>query len=300
MQHQASIDKPGTRAANKQKPSAARSKAARDNGAKSRGPKTEGGKQRSAENSTRHGMYARSIVLPSESQEDYDQLRDQYLAEFSPCGPAESHEVETLINAEWRIRRFRDMETEIIEVGMQSRRTREEGHLISYNYIVELNRNTSIQSVYQFEPRLQRDFDRALRRLLDLQKKRRNEPRAVAPEPDQIPLIEQPAPVQPAQSAYAARPAAPATTSVPSDIGYHQNVGVEPCPPPEAPVCLYTLTPHLESIAGLKTNSTNSIFTIERPLTTPGNIVSRKTATLPPTVLPLTASPLPTAMAAWR
>ena len=151
-----------------------RSEAARRNGAKSRGPKTEEGKLRSSQNSVKHGMYARSIVLPGESQEEYDQLRDQYLAEFTPTGPAEHHEVETMLNAEWRIRRFRYMETAAIAEQMPNHR--EYPHdaqvAVSYNWS-----EGTVKNVYQFEPRLQRDYDRALRRLLDLQKKRKNEPK---------------------------------------------------------------------------------------------------------------------------
>jgi hypothetical protein len=250
----------------------ARSEAARRNGSKSRGPITEAGKNRAAQNAIQHGMYARSIVLPGESQEDYDLLRDQYLVEFSPSGPVENHEVETLINAEWRIRRFRDMETEVIETGMLRRHKQDEGALISYNYVMDLDHSTGIKCVYQFEPRLQRDYDRALRRLLDFRKKRRNEPK---PQDNNAP-----------------------STLLPNDIGYHQNVGAEPCPSPEAPVCLYTSTPHLESIAGWKMNSTNSICTIGKPSTKPGNIVLRKTAT--PAMATLVSASRTATATAWQ
>src|ERR1019366_1084672 len=87
--------------------------------AKSRGPKTEEGKLRSSANSLKHGMHARTIVLPSESQEEYEQLRDEYLEEFHPVGPVERHEVETLYNAEWRIRRMRRMETACVKDRME-------------------------------------------------------------------------------------------------------------------------------------------------------------------------------------
>ncbi|MBM3728826.1 MAG: hypothetical protein FJW40_25790 [Acidobacteria bacterium] len=51
------------------------SNTSRANGALSNGPITPQGKARSAQNSLQHGLYAKGKVLPWESQEDFDQLR---------------------------------------------------------------------------------------------------------------------------------------------------------------------------------------------------------------------------------
>ena len=164
--------------------SSRRAEAARRNGAKSQGPKTEEGKLRSSQNSLQHGMHARTIILPGESQEEYDQLRDEYLDQFNPAGPAEKHEVETLYNAEFRIRRMRRMEVAHVKYRIDRGSQKDKDLATAIGYQNEINSCGAggVAAVYQFEPKLQRDYDRALRRLLDLQKRRAN----VSPPPPDI------------------------------------------------------------------------------------------------------------------
>ena len=153
--------------------SSRRAEAARRNGAKSRGPKTEEGKLRSSQNSLQHGMHARTLILPGESQEEYDQLRDEYLEQFAPAGPAEKHEVETLYNAEFRIRR---MEIAHVKYRIDRGNQKDKDLAIAIGYQDEINGCGAggVACVYNFEPKLQRDYDRALLRRLDLQKRRAN------------------------------------------------------------------------------------------------------------------------------
>ena len=153
--------------------SSRRAEAARRNGAKSRGPNTGEGKLRSSQNSLKHGMHARTLILPGESQEEYDQLREEYLDQFNPAGPAERHEIETLYNAEWRIRRMRRMEAAHVKFQMDEGLDHNDLG-IATGYEFDVNTGGGVTAVYNFEPKLQRDYDRALRRLLDLQKRRAN------------------------------------------------------------------------------------------------------------------------------
>ena len=59
-----------------------KSDAARTNGAKSHGPTTPEGQAKSSQNSTTHGLTAKSIVLPGESTEEYQALLDAYIDQF--------------------------------------------------------------------------------------------------------------------------------------------------------------------------------------------------------------------------
>src|SRR5258707_1183927 len=66
-------------------PSQLQSDTARANGAKSNGPATPEGRAISSRNSLRHGLTAKAVVLPGESQEEFQALLDAYIDQFQPA-----------------------------------------------------------------------------------------------------------------------------------------------------------------------------------------------------------------------
>lgn len=56
-------------------------------------------------NSLRHGLTARSILLPGESEEEWLRLRDDYLLAWLPVGPAETSATLRLAELAWRLAR---------------------------------------------------------------------------------------------------------------------------------------------------------------------------------------------------
>ncbi len=85
--------------------------ASRTNGAKSHGPITEEGKQASSRNRLNHGFNSKRIVLPGESQEEFDQLLASYLDEHQPETPTERTLIENMAVARWRQQRVWTLET---------------------------------------------------------------------------------------------------------------------------------------------------------------------------------------------
>ena len=61
----------------------------RENALHSTGPVTSEGKSRSAQNATKHGLTSKSVVLPNESEEEYDEFRDSLVADLEPVGDRE-------------------------------------------------------------------------------------------------------------------------------------------------------------------------------------------------------------------
>jgi hypothetical protein len=76
----------------------------------STGPRTEEGKTRSAQNSLQHGVFAKTIVLPGESQEEFDALLAGLHKDHSPVGETESNHVRGLAEIQWRLNRLRRYE----------------------------------------------------------------------------------------------------------------------------------------------------------------------------------------------
>src|SRR5271154_833336 len=83
-----------------------RIESSRANGAKSRGPKTDAGKVRSAENSRRHGLLARTLVLEEENAGSFAELLAAFERDRAPKNEIERALVENMAAARWRLLRL--------------------------------------------------------------------------------------------------------------------------------------------------------------------------------------------------
>ena len=79
--------------------------ASRVNGAKSKGPVTAAGKQRSSQNSIRHGLASKVVLLANESREEYDRVLNAYIARYRPADEPERDLVGDIVAARWRLNR---------------------------------------------------------------------------------------------------------------------------------------------------------------------------------------------------
>jgi hypothetical protein len=155
----------------------------RRNARKSTGPKTAEGKAAVRLNALRHGLRARTVVLPTENADDFHQLCADLESEFQPRTRAEQILVEEMAVSHWKLAR--------LETGERSIYTRP---------IPVHDQMALIGQLSQCEARLKRSFIKAMRELEHLQKTRHlpseAEPREAAAQdpapPDQAPA---PAPV---------------------------------------------------------------------------------------------------------
>jgi hypothetical protein len=76
----------------------------------STGPRTEEGKSHSSQNSLKHGVFAKTIVLPGESQEEFDALVAGLRKDHKPEGETECNLVRGLAEIQWRLNPLRHYE----------------------------------------------------------------------------------------------------------------------------------------------------------------------------------------------
>jgi hypothetical protein len=85
----------------------------RANSEHSTGPRTEAGKQRSSLNALRHGLTARTAVLPSENAAAYEQHCRQFRDDYQPVNSIETQFVQELADTAWRINRIPLLEADL-------------------------------------------------------------------------------------------------------------------------------------------------------------------------------------------
>lgn len=152
--------------------------ASRTNGARSQGPITESGKQNSARNNTRHGLLAQTVVLDEESTDRFLDLLAALMDEYEPGTATQVALVETMAAARWRQLRVwgaqktamdRDMALQDPDLGPASVR------------VLAALRGTPGSAcppevLLRYEIAFDRQFSRALTRLLAAQSSRTNQP----------------------------------------------------------------------------------------------------------------------------
>jgi hypothetical protein len=91
--------------------SAARLAANRANALLSTGPATAAGKQNSSLNALQHGLTSQKLILPGESQEEYDRFRAALHSDMKPAGALEEVLFDRVVQSCWRLQRFYRIET---------------------------------------------------------------------------------------------------------------------------------------------------------------------------------------------
>ena len=127
---------------------------------RSGGPKTSSGKLNASKNALKTGAYSSMIVLPGESEEDFEKLHEQFMNDFMPSDVAESAMVYELAGLTWKKLRLeklehaafirsinlnitiKDMASEGIEIDKYHEKLLKELNTLSKNKeIFELNRD---------------------------------------------------------------------------------------------------------------------------------------------------------------
>src|SRR5580658_1178853 len=127
----------------------------RRNAQKSTGPRTPEGKAAVRLNALRHGLCARTAVLPAENAEEFQQLCADLETEWQPQGRTEQYLLEQMAVAQWKAARACNMEYNVWDQGALTE-----------------SRMRTLESVLKQQTRWERAYFKALRELQALQKPR--------------------------------------------------------------------------------------------------------------------------------
>ncbi len=81
----------------------------------STGPRTAGGKARSSQNSLRHGLFARRLVVAGESAAEFAAFAAEVRAGYAPRGMDERVLVERIVADLWRLQRISGIESVVVQ-----------------------------------------------------------------------------------------------------------------------------------------------------------------------------------------
>jgi hypothetical protein len=146
------------------------------------GPKTPEGKARSSMNSLRHGLTGKTVVLPTEDPAQFQELIENYVADFKPETSVETDLVHELAICRWRLQRLWDIESWAFEITMQRKRADVEKEfekptngMCTALAFMSLADDKSLSLLIRYETRLTRRYDQVLKEIKSLQDQRKTE-----------------------------------------------------------------------------------------------------------------------------
>src|ERR1700722_364614 len=84
------------------------------NAQQSTGPVTEAGKAASSQNALKHGLTAKTVLLPGEDEAAYAQMCEGMFAAFAAAGTPHKDRTQLLCDTQWRPQRCRRIEAAIL------------------------------------------------------------------------------------------------------------------------------------------------------------------------------------------
>ena len=145
----------------------------RQNSLHSTGPVTPAGLAISSQNSRKHGLCSKQIVLPGEDPAEYDALRESLLDDYAPANETERTLVEEVAAGSWRLARARRHETAILKKLMGDA---EDPDAAFAELFVE--KPKEVARLLRYVTTIERAYYRALNKLEKLQKERIKEEEA--------------------------------------------------------------------------------------------------------------------------
>jgi hypothetical protein len=178
--------------------SPAQLQANRLNALKSTGPSSVEGKAVTRFNALKTGVESKSILLPGEDPQALAALTEHYYKEFAPEGPEQLALSDTVIRADWDMRRFERIEEEILAtvVAATLAENPDNPYPLGVAFMSDCKNGNAMQKAFRRHMAAQRNWNKARNELRRI----KSECPAMQPaQPPVKPVAPPPTPPPPAQ-----------------------------------------------------------------------------------------------------
>jgi hypothetical protein len=143
--------------------SPAQLQANRLNALKSTGPSSVEGKAVTRFNSLKTGVDSKTILLPGEDPEALAALSEHYYKQFAPEGPEQTALCDTVIRADWDMRRFERIEEQILAtiVAAVLADDPENPYPLGAAYLADCKNGNALQKAFRRRQAAKREWDKA-------------------------------------------------------------------------------------------------------------------------------------------
>jgi hypothetical protein len=169
----------------------------RRNAQKCTGPNTEAGKRASRMNALKHGMTARTIVLPYEDEIEYHETRAALIEGYQPASNAELMLVDQIAAGYWRTSRARAYERAMLTGHINSRKAENglkpvpdgEHDDLASAVVLAKEPKEAFDNYFRYDASIERALYRAINALEKLQSRRTRDERLAAPRVPKMGLV---------------------------------------------------------------------------------------------------------------
>ncbi len=147
----------------------------RRNAQKSTGPRTIEGKSNSSRNNLRHGLTGQISLLPTEDREAHDTFCNELIESFNPETPMEHQLANSIAEDSWRLNRARAIENNMFALGHHHEHR--EIQIALADAETFQTQAAAFDRLTIYEQRINRNLQRNMKLLKDLQAERKAEHR---------------------------------------------------------------------------------------------------------------------------
>jgi hypothetical protein len=179
--------------------SPAQLQANRLNALESTGPSSVEGKAVTRFNALKTGVDSKSILLPGEDPAALAALTEQYYKEFAPEGPEQTALCDTIIQADWNMRRFIRIEEQLLAtvVAAVLAENPDSPYPLGEAYLSDCKKGNALQKAFRRHQAAKRDWNKARTELRFMKMQAAQSPQpasksAAPPPPPSKALVQEP------------------------------------------------------------------------------------------------------------